>query len=543
VASANNNRSHIDNIIRGWRWQHTQHLQLNRSREERGDRSIITPCMKPKYNNAMMRPRVLYFATFVFYSLSGGRFTATFLEHQLKFTENWMISATIAVQLMASSLCKPWLGGLADSWEASSSEGGKYNGGRLRIMSLGLLISTVATLLHGLGSLYASAHWSEGTDARNAGDIARDDSRQNLPLPLFAYHLILRILFVLGTGGCGLALDGLTLAQLEREGTDKNHFGKERLYGAISWGISHVALGPFIDLFGFGVIYGTTILSFVGCMIAIQMYAKSSSTIQYAGVNDKDEGAELADRTQSQNERRYKSKSSSENDGINEFDTTNRLAFSDLVRLLFQNGSIFNASFIGSCFALSVGMSVVETLIFIYFEFLGGSTMMCGLTVLVTVLFELPLFHFAPDFLERLGSTTMLQLGCLAYIIRVIGYSFIPQQHPYLVLFLEPLHGVTIGFAVTSSVAFADEWVPKGYESSGQGFMSMIISLGQGTGLCIGGFLEGRILYRVLAAIVALGSVSLGIGNYFTTKPRTQQGGEEDQCPRQNMGLQSIEMT
>ncbi|KAL3763814.1 hypothetical protein ACHAW5_002318 [Stephanodiscus triporus] len=475
----------------------------------------------------MMRPRVLYFATFVFYSLSGGRFTATFLEHQLKFTENWMISATMAVQLIASSLCKPWLGGLADSWEASSSEGGKYNGGRLRIMSLGLLISTFATL----------DRWKKCRRHREGY------SRPNLPLPLFAYHLILRILFVLGTGGCGLALDGLTLAQLEREGTDKNHFGKERLYGAMSWGISHVALGPFIDLFGFGIIYGTTMLSFVGCMIAIHIYAKSSSTIQYAGVNDKDEGAELADRTQSQNERRYKSKSSFENDGINEYDTINRLAFSDLVRLLFQNGSIFNASFIGSCFALSVGMSVVETLIFIYFEFLGGSTMMCGLTVLVTVLFELPLFHFAPDFLERLGSTTMLQLGCLAYIIRVIGYSFIPQQHPYLVLFLEPLHGVTIGFAVTSSVAFADEWVPKGYESSGQGFMSMIISLGQGTGLCIGGFLEGRMLYRVLAAIVALGSVSLGIGNYFATKPRTQQGGEEDQSPTQNMGLHSIEMT
>ena len=129
-----------------------------------------------------------------------------------------------------------------------------------------------------------------------------------------------------------------------------------------------------------------------------------------------------------------------------------------------------------------------------------------------------------------------------SYIVRVVGYSFIPQQHPFLVLFLEPLHGVTIGFAITSSVAFADKWVPAGYESSGQGLMSMIGSLGQGTGLFIGGFLEGRMLYRVLASIVALGSVFLGMGNYLTTKPRTQQGGEEDQPRTQKLGLRSIEM-
>ncbi|MFM7633232.1 MAG: MFS transporter, partial [Betaproteobacteria bacterium] len=92
---------------------------------------------------------------------------------------------------------------------------------------------------------------------------------------------------------------------------------------------------------------------------------------------------------------------------------------------------------------------------------------------------------------------------------------FIPLSQPYLVLFLEPLHGVTIAFAMTSSVAFADECVPRGYESSGQGFMSMIIGLGQFTGLCIGGVLGGRNLYRVLAAVVTLGSLPLGISRYW----------------------------
>jgi cyanate permease len=169
-------------------------------------------------------------------------------------------------------------------------------------------------------------------------------------------------------------------------------------------------------------------------------------------------------------------------------------------------------------FLLYTGMAVVENLIFLYFEFLGGSYSMCGITVAVTVLFELPLFHYAPEVLRRLKSPVWLfQFGCIAYVIRVVGYSLIPIHHPYWTLILEPLHGVTIGFVTVGCVAFAAEWVPSGYEASGQGFLSMIRGLGQFVGLCIGGFLEGRILYRILAAIVTVGSVILAISNHITT--------------------------
>ena len=162
---------------------------------------------------------------------------------------------------------------------------------------------------------------------------------------------------------------------------------------------------------------------------------------------------------------------------------------------------------------------VVENLIFLYFEWLGGTSKMEGFTVIVTVIFELPIFHYASSMLLWLGSpSTMLQWASLAYITRVIGYSFIPKDHPNVVLFLEPLHGVTIGFATTSSVAFADEFLPCGFEASGQGFLSTIKCLGQFTGLLIGGYLDGRMLYRVLAAIVGVGSLVLAIAPQCTAE-------------------------
>ena len=522
-----------------------------------------------------MRPRVLYFAVFIFFSWSAGRFLAVFLEHELHFA-NWMISAAIASQLLTSILSKVLLGGLADSWEASSKSRGK-NRGRLKLMTLGLCTSTMATLLHSVGGLYPIINNEERNiiEDNMEGDPDLDvsdydtnteDNEQTIPLLLFAYHLVLRMLYSLGTSACMPALDGLTLVQLEHEGVDKQNYGKERMYGAISWGIAHITFGFALDYFGtFKIYYATTILSFVGCLATFHIYSKSVSAVKYTGVSENSVDDTTAEKErqstdpnnlptriakhQNQNQEKYKSKTSFD-DNFEDDETTiaqeHRLTFMGLLRLIFKDAPILNISFIISLFTLFIGMAVVESLIFLYFEFLGGDNTMCGVTVIVTVLFEIPLFHFAPNVLRILGTQSVFQLGCLAYVVRVIGYSFMPKSHPYLVLLLEPLHGVTISFANTVSVDIADKWVPSGYESSGQGFISMIRSLGQLVGLTIAGAMEGRILYRILASIVTLGSMVLSIGNYISARHthhqlRIEEEQSPDVQPPQD-GLQIVEM-
>jgi len=442
-----------------------------------------------------------------------------------------MISTVFALQLLTSSLTGSYFGGLADSWDASSSKG--KNVGRLQLMSYGLLFSTVAILLHSLGGLYP-----------------KSDDDESLPTPLLAYHLILRVFYSLGTKAISPALDGLTLVQLEEEGVDKQNYGKERLYGAVSWGITHIIIGFIIDIFdSYKAIYFTTLLSCIGCIVTFIVYAKSMLSIKYdvVAVASNTETSTTTSETTKQ-KRKYKSKTSFEvsepdfeNDTAttdNDTDAIERLSFTDLISILFQKSPIINISFIIALFSLFIGMSVVEQLIFLYFEFLGGTALMFGITVVVTVLFEIPLFFFAPNVLKYLGTQRTFQFACLAYIIRVIGYSFIPQSRPYLVLFLEPLHGVTIAFSNTASVDFVDSIVPKGYESSGQGFMSMIRSTGMLTGIFIAGFLEGRTLYRVLAAIVTVGSIILGLGNYISTSP-----GRQHQVIREEDDTSTIQQT
>ena len=188
-------------------------------------------------------------------------------------------------------------------------------------------------------------------------------------------------------------------------------------------------------------------------------------------------------------------------------------------------GSVYGATFLLCVVCLSSGMAVVESLVFIFFEFLGGSNTMCGVTVALTVLIEIPIFFLAPLLLRRTSSEFLLVLAACSYIIRVVGYSLLPAGHVVLVLLLEPLHGVTFACAQMSTVHFvaSNPGMPKGSEASGQGLLGVFKGLGSVTGLLLGGVLEQslgpRIMYRIFAAIVAIGMAILAVGSCCDDKP------------------------
>lgn len=484
-----------------------------------------------------MRPRHLYLALFTYYALSGGRFTAPFLEHELNFQEQWMVSCALALQILIGSVCSSYFGILADKWDANTER----CHGRLRIMYVGLAVSTVATLMHLIAS---------------EADANQESEEVHISTNYLIFHLSVRCIFAIGVSATSPVLNGLTLARLERDGRHANEFGKERLYGAISWGVANSCFGFAIDAWGFKVLYVTTVLSFIGCGLAFYMYVRADDEmIATASVNryvQDTEGDEqctndtIEECTDDSTQLDFKGnkvnmfegkKFSDENFDLNttsnlqadhtdDKHTLQQFSFLFVLKTVYNQPLLaLNISYIIALFTLYIGMSVVENLIFLYFEFLGGSDTLCGVTVAVTVLFELPIFHFAHDILQWMKSPVwMFQWGCLAYVVRVVGYSVVPESHAPWVLLLEPLHGVTIGFVLTGSVVFVDSLMPRGYESSGQGFLSSIMGLGQFVGLCVGGALEGRVLYRVLASIVALGSLVLAIGHRLSVRPAEVEG-------------------
>lgn len=66
-------------------------------------------------------------------------------------------------------------------------------------------------------------------------------------------------------------------------------------------------------------------------------------------------------------------------------------------------------------------MSVIEDMVFLYFsESLHASNLLMGATVVVTVLFEIPIFAYSERFLASMSLSQLLTVAVLCYSTRVV---------------------------------------------------------------------------------------------------------------------------
>jgi hypothetical protein len=423
------------------------------------------------------QPRILYSAIFAWLSIAGGRFIAPFLEHEAGFSDS-LIDITVAMQLCLTTI----LGTLGGSW-ADGLERKYPNRGRSHVILAGVVGGSLFFLLHGTWRLFPGVAFFRSP----------------------SWHMTLPLLYAICVSMVNPVLDGLTIAHLEREpGREKSDYGKERLYGAIWWGVTNLAMGLCIDLFGYRAMYMFVIIATVATILLVRIYVRGNlrQAFHRAETRNIANNDLLETGTVSKEEEKY-------------------LSLWKLMPIMV--GTVSAAAFIFSYFCLSSGFAVVENLVFLYFESLGGSNTLNGITVALTVMFEIPIFHLAPTLLKKYGPFVLLQIANAAYVIRVVGYTLIPQGKVYFVLLLEPLHGVIYGCSQTGAVDFVSQLMPLGYEASGQGLLFLFRGLGGITGLSLSGFIEkqmgARVMYRTFAAIVTGGAVLFGIASTYCGRP------------------------
>lgn len=138
------------------------------------------------------------------------------------------------------------------------------------------------------------------------------------------------------------------------------------------------------------------------------------------------------------------------------------LSNSELLKMVFRTN--YGRSLLFYTFTLSMGISVVDNLAFIFFDSLGASNRMDGMTVLFTTVFETPVFYIAPLLLAKWGPGKLLLSAGVAYIIRVVGYTLVPDGTVgmSIILALETLHGLTYAGSKTGSVEFIAQIIPEG---------------------------------------------------------------------------------
>lgn len=317
-------------------------------------------------------------------------------------------------------------------------------------------------------------------------------------VPRLWVMLVGRVLLDVARPATFSILDSITVQAL----SDRKLYGQERLYGAYSWAIVGVCLGALMDRFGPRVMHPCLPVAAMGVLAAV-FYAGPPPSLPQAAVG---------------------ASGSLTCGGPADAALPAQRASGAALRQLFWAyiSSPAKVAFFLYAVTLGVGMTLVENLLFLYFRQLNASCFVCGLSVVVTVVFEIPLFARSKTLLSTFGSRGCLVVAGLCYSIRVVGYTLVPGGA--WVLLFEPMHGVTYAFWQTASVEVMASITPRELATTGQNFLSAIRTFcGITTGNVLGGLIMQTfgqaVLYRGAAVLVAAGLAVFLLAN---RRPRVQ---------------------
>lgn len=460
-----------------------------------------------------MRPRWIFFTLFCAMAMPG-RFLPLFYvaHHQSDAHIGILIAVATAVSVFAS----PFLCNIADR-----------SGRRERFAALAYALTSIAFLAQGVA-------WPA------AGLVA--------PQNTFAVLLVLRVLFGFWKAAAYPLVSAIAIETLREESGEDGHqrFGEERLWGAVSWAACALALGCVLDVKGvemwvvhvgvafFGVVHVIMLLVFERKKMEKKEEAKDRQAILSLEAEDalvqeeleEEDGAPVEEKKQKMKD-----------------DTPASMAVLPAVYRILTKGGLPTILYFNMAFWLGFGMSLVENLLFLFFKFdLHASNFVCGLSVVITVIFEIPLFAIAPKLLQRVGSPALAVIGCFAYVVRGFGYTIAPNG--WVVLLFEPLHGVTFACIETATVAFVAERTPKELAATGQAVAAGIKTLSVTLGASVGGWgmqrFGSKIVYRTGGLLVMTAAVAFVLGYRLGDG---KKGMENETVEKDNSSLEKVDVS
>ncbi len=130
---------------------------------------------------------------------------------------------------------------------------------------------------------------------------------------------------------------------------------------------------------------------------------------------------------------------------------------------------------------------------------------------------EIPLLYYSHRIVTKIGTFSCVLMGLIAYCIRMVWYQALGDVfNPWLVLVIEPAHGITFGIFYSACVSYVAKAVSNEQtRSTWQGVFTALLSVGKGAGSIGGGYLfasgGGRLLFRVGALIMLVASLLFAV--------------------------------
>lgn len=266
-------------------------------------------------------------------------------------------------------------------------------------------------------------------------------------------------------------VDNSVMAML---GPRRDQYGKQRLWGAIGWGIAGAAAGVLIDYDGlrwafFGFFVFTTFELLLATRLPI---AAGAIGVRFGR-------------------------------GLSVLLTNRRWVL-----------------FLATVFVGSIAASIVNNFLFLFLDDIGASRTLMGISLTVATLSELPIFFYSDRLLQRWGARGLLAVALGAYGLRMFAYAWMPE--PWWVLPINLLHGLSFSAMWVAGVSYANAIAPPGLGATAQGlFTGTTMGLGAAAGALLGGFLYDAVGPAVTFSVVGI-AVWAGLA-FFWLANRQQQ--------------------
>jgi len=306
----------------------------------------------------------------------------------------------------------------------------------------------------------------------------------------FLYCCAAMVAYTAARGNDYGQLRGITMRTLERFGR-QNAYGNLRLWGAVSFGIMHPVLGWLLD-----VEHGKLELLFIGNAVSAGLVVACIVFLLKSRWTDEGVQSEAVSANRSENSQSGQGQSPKPSE---------QASLRELLRIICSKPEVLTWLLCAATQAM--GMQQVMQFLFLYMQQRFNSTdILMGFSVTVTVVFEIPIFAVSEKIIPRLGPTILIAIAMGSFVVRVFGYTVVPNAT--WLLLLEPLHGVTYSCFTLATVHYLNEHVPMHMISTAQGFMSSVTACGSAIGALLGGWLMdlpngGLLLFRSDTVIMA----------------------------------------
>ena len=166
--------------------------------------------------------------------------------------------------------------------------------------------------------------------------------------------------------------------------------------------------------------------------------------------------------------------------------------------------------FLAVVFIGGAGMTMISAYLFLYMQSLGGNKALMGLALTFATISEIPFLYYSDRLLAHWGARRLLMLSLVVFAFRALALSLI--QTAWLVLPLQLLHGASFATMWVASVSYADKLAPPGMGATAQGLLSgAMFGLGAAFGGFVGGLLfagiGGSMMYRWTSVALLIGLV------------------------------------